>query len=61
MTRAQECAIARAADHENLLRELASVVERYVMVDDMRSDGSESTALYRTAKVVLAKAKEQTV
>ena len=58
MTRAQECAIARAADHENLIRELARIVQRYVWADDMHGNRDQTT-LYRDAKAVLAKTKEQ--
>lgn len=56
MTRAQECAIARAADRENLIREMANVIQRYVAVDDMSGEDHSSTDLYRTAKAVIAKA-----
>ncbi|MFJ1260101.1 hypothetical protein [Cupriavidus sp. CuC1] len=59
MTRAQECAIERAALHDNLVGEMAAVIQRYIDVDYMRGENLETTDLHRTAKAVLAKAKEQ--
>ncbi|WP_154676080.1 hypothetical protein [Cupriavidus nantongensis] len=46
-------------DRDKLIRELAEVVERYVQCDDMRGKGVQQTSLYRTAKAVLSRAKEQ--
>lgn len=52
-------AAARQADHENLISELVAVVERYVIGDEISDEDRRSTHLYRTAKTVLAKAREQ--
>lgn len=50
-----EQAANRQADHENLIREMAAIIQRYVNVDDMQGGGSVHTRLYRDAKAVLAK------
>lgn len=54
----QDQAVARQAARENLVGEMAAVIQRYIDVDYMRGENLETTDLHRTAKAVLAKAKE---